>query len=67
MTESLFLLIIERYAQLNDILVDVIKACGMDEGEEREALVETIVERTNHQGIHYTQDELSLIFLGSVK
>lgn len=64
MNADMFALIVEKYAQLNTVLCDVISACEMSHGTERTVLVESIKHRTNHTGIHYTAEELRQIFLG---
>lgn len=63
MNEDFYNLIINKYSQLNLILEDVVTACQMERGEQRDALVSSIKDRTNHTGIHYTPFELMQIFV----
>lgn len=65
MNQDLFAMIVEKYAQLNTILDDFMVVCNLEASPERDALLDSIKDRTNHTGIHYTTTELTRIFLGS--
>jgi hypothetical protein len=57
-------LILQKYAQLNSILQDLIHACDMGPCDERDIILEKINLQTNHTGIHQSEEELAMIFLG---
>lgn len=65
MSEDLFALVVEKYATLSLILDDFLKASTMLPSQERDVLLDNILERTNHTGIHFTSAELYRMFLGS--
>lgn len=64
MSEALFALVLEKYAQLSVLLLDLMTACTMEKSEEQKQLINSIKQRTNHNGIHMTEDELAQLFLG---
>lgn len=66
MNDDLFALVVTRYATLSRLLDDFMTACEMEPCEERNVLIQSIKERTNHNGLHFSPSELVKIFIGDV-
>ncbi len=56
--------ILQKYEQLVPILDNLILACSLGDCPEREVLLAGIKQQTNHSGLHLTESELAMMFLG---